>query len=138
MKCDKHPEKDAVAVCISCGKRICQECDFTYDNKHYCEDCKDNPVKEKEIQISAQKKSLQSKINIITLICVIWGVITGSFTLGFLLILAFYFSTTSSYNGSAGLGILILIGVFWLIFVSILILIILKIKKMTKEKNLIK
>ena len=39
MKCDKHPEKDAVAACINCGRLLCEECKIRVDGKNYCEDC---------------------------------------------------------------------------------------------------
>jgi hypothetical protein len=132
MKCDKHPENDAVAVCISCGKKICQGCDFVYDNKHYCEDCRENPVKEKEIRISAEKKSKQSKINIVLIVLLIWGAITAFATFAFILILIF--ALTNPYGGG---GIVALFGIPWIFFVVIFILIFFKMRDMEKKKDLI-
>lgn len=134
MKCDTHHENDAVAVCISCGKKICRDCDFVCANKHYCEDCKENPVKEKEIQILEKKKSKQSKIDIVLITLVVWGSITAFATLVFVLILVFALSTPSSYGGFNA-SIVALFGVPWLIFVVIFILIFLKNEKYGEKER---
>ena len=39
MKCGKHNEREATAICVSCGKPICDECGTVIQGKHYCEDC---------------------------------------------------------------------------------------------------
>jgi hypothetical protein len=39
MKCFYHPEKDAVAQCVICGKSLCNECVFVRSEKNYCKDC---------------------------------------------------------------------------------------------------
>lgn len=39
MKCEKHPEREAIGVCANCGKAICDECRVESDGKNYCKDC---------------------------------------------------------------------------------------------------
>ena len=37
MKCYNHPERDAVGVCVGCGKAaVCKECAVEVDGKIYC------------------------------------------------------------------------------------------------------
>lgn len=39
MKCFNHPKVDAVAVCKSCGKGVCQECAVIVTGDSYCKTC---------------------------------------------------------------------------------------------------
>ena len=39
MKCQKHPEVDAVDTCKMCGKPICKDCRLDFDGKAVCYDC---------------------------------------------------------------------------------------------------
>ena len=39
MQCESHSEREAIAVCVSCGKALCDECDAMIQGKHYCEEC---------------------------------------------------------------------------------------------------
>jgi len=39
MKCINHPEKDAVAMCVSCGIGLCADCRKRENGKTYCEEC---------------------------------------------------------------------------------------------------
>ena len=39
MKCEKHPEREAIGVCANCGKAICAECRVEIEGKNYCKDC---------------------------------------------------------------------------------------------------
>jgi hypothetical protein len=39
MKCEKHPEREAIGVCANCGKAICAECRVEIEDKNYCKDC---------------------------------------------------------------------------------------------------
>ncbi|MDI9624101.1 MAG: B-box zinc finger protein [Methanothermobacter sp.] len=39
MKCNKHSEKDAIAVCVDCGKALCEECRISLAGKNYCQEC---------------------------------------------------------------------------------------------------
>lgn len=47
MKCDKHPEKEAIAVCVNCGKGICEGCRLHLGGKNYCQECADTIMSEK-------------------------------------------------------------------------------------------
>lgn len=39
MKCANHLDKDAVSVCIHCGKSICSDCLIQVKNENYCKTC---------------------------------------------------------------------------------------------------
>ena len=39
MKCAYHPDRDAVAVCVSCGAGLCPDCRNREDGKYYCDEC---------------------------------------------------------------------------------------------------
>lgn len=47
MKCDKHQENEAIAVCVNCGKGICEECRLNLGGKNYCQECADTIMSEK-------------------------------------------------------------------------------------------
>lgn len=44
MKCYEHPERDAIAVCVGCGKSLCDECRIFLAGKNYCRECADRLV----------------------------------------------------------------------------------------------
>lgn len=37
--CPEHPDRKATALCVSCGKALCTECDCRYGDLHYCARC---------------------------------------------------------------------------------------------------
>ena len=37
--CAHHADRAAHALCMSCGKALCQECATTWDGIHYCAPC---------------------------------------------------------------------------------------------------
>lgn len=39
MKCYYHPDRDAVGVCVKCGKAVCAEDSVIIDGKLYCKEC---------------------------------------------------------------------------------------------------
>ena|GEM_PF-3191869 len=39
MKCVNHMEKDAVAMCVSCGVGLCSDCRHVVHGASYCENC---------------------------------------------------------------------------------------------------
>jgi len=41
MKCGYHPEVDAVASCVNCGKGVCILCKTLLGEKIYCQPCAD-------------------------------------------------------------------------------------------------
>ena len=50
MKCDKHPERGAIAACVRCGRGICEDCRLQLAGKNYCQECADKLVAEKQKQ----------------------------------------------------------------------------------------
>lgn len=41
MKCNQHPEKEAIAVCVSCKKFLCEDCKIKVNGRNYCKQCSD-------------------------------------------------------------------------------------------------
>ncbi len=40
MKCSYHPNQEAMAFCVTCGKPVCSECSILLqDNKMHCKQC---------------------------------------------------------------------------------------------------
>jgi hypothetical protein len=39
LKCAKHPRRDAIAVCISCGIGVCRDCEIKVLNRTHCKEC---------------------------------------------------------------------------------------------------
>ncbi|MEM2900184.1 MAG: hypothetical protein QXT63_05280 [Thermoplasmata archaeon] len=39
MKCYFHEEKEAIGVCVSCGKGLCDDCKIEFDGKLHCKAC---------------------------------------------------------------------------------------------------
>lgn len=39
MKCWTHPKRDAVALCKSCGKGVCQDCLVAFGDNNHCKAC---------------------------------------------------------------------------------------------------
>lgn len=42
MNCYYHPDREVVAMCVSCGKPICTECKVISKDKMYCNQCLTN------------------------------------------------------------------------------------------------
>jgi general secretion pathway protein G len=36
VRCERHPDRAAVAACVACGKAVCAECAEVVDGKYYC------------------------------------------------------------------------------------------------------
>ncbi len=39
MKCAYHDDREAVAVCVSCGAGLCPDCRTREGGKYYCDEC---------------------------------------------------------------------------------------------------
>lgn len=61
MQCKNHSEKEAVAICVSCGKAVCDECDVILQGKHYCKECTEE-IDQQPIDQERVKKA-SSEIN---------------------------------------------------------------------------
>jgi CAAX protease family protein len=42
--CHRHPDREATAMCVSCGRPVCKECSRFETSKHYCPDCDPLPA----------------------------------------------------------------------------------------------
>ncbi len=69
MKCYNHPDRDAVGVCIKCGKAVCAEDSIVVDGKLYCKDC--NKSAETGPVFSSSKRLYKSRKN--KLLCGVCG-----------------------------------------------------------------
>jgi hypothetical protein len=39
LTCYHHPDRPAMAICVSCGKRICPSCATPWEGRQYCAPC---------------------------------------------------------------------------------------------------
>ena len=61
MKCDKHTGKDAIAVCVNCGKGVCDDCRLKLAGKNYCQECADKLATEKTTLLhSSQNQNVET------------------------------------------------------------------------------
>ncbi len=44
MKCYEHPDREALAICKSCGKGLCKDCNIDVQRISYCKDCLNNKL----------------------------------------------------------------------------------------------
>jgi len=44
VKCYKHPDVDAAATCVVCGKAVCAECAVDVAGRIHCQECVANPT----------------------------------------------------------------------------------------------
>ena len=60
MKCFNHPEKDAAAICLACGRGVCPGCAIASENGIACkQSCAENLAAENALQ-SKQADHLRS------------------------------------------------------------------------------
>ena len=60
MKCYNHPERDAVAICKSCGKAICHECAKESENGVACQQSCINSLSKKNELYAKQAAHLKN------------------------------------------------------------------------------
>jgi hypothetical protein len=46
VRCERHPDRAAVATCVACGKPLCAECAEVVDGRYYCRE--DRPAADAE------------------------------------------------------------------------------------------
>ncbi|HTY91940.1 MAG TPA: hypothetical protein VMC84_12260 [Methanocella sp.] len=57
MKCNTHPDVDAVGTCTSCGKAVCADCAAEKDGKVFCKTCVEKMAIQPPAQAAAQPVS---------------------------------------------------------------------------------
>lgn len=60
MKCDRHPEADAIGGCIRCEHLVCTECKVIWLGRVYCKMCVDE-LAGIEARLAVQREFLQKK-----------------------------------------------------------------------------
>jgi hypothetical protein len=61
MRCENHPEFEAVAQCPSCGKHICEFCRVIMFNMPHCKECTQNMVQSMQILSPRKLRKLAKK-----------------------------------------------------------------------------
>lgn len=61
MKCEKHPEKEAIATCSECGRGVCKNCKIELIGENFCQECADRIFSENEQIITEQKQELDMR-----------------------------------------------------------------------------
>lgn len=56
MKCYKDPTRDAVGICVKCGRGVCPEEVVMIDGKLYCKDCSDKMKAEESKKLYRSRK----------------------------------------------------------------------------------
>lgn len=55
MNCFNHPEKDAQAACVYCGKLFCQDCLIEVNGKMYCKADIGNVIKDAKAEVASTR-----------------------------------------------------------------------------------
>lgn len=61
ISCQKHPDREAAGMCVTCGKPFCQECLVELNNKYFCKSCLSEKLSETDRAATtspSKKKSL--------------------------------------------------------------------------------
>ena len=75
MKCYYHPEVDAVATCMNCGKAICATCSVDVAGRIVCQQCLSSGNVPRFQQLSAQPAQPSKQYNILAIVSLALGVI---------------------------------------------------------------
>ena len=62
MKCFIHMDKDAVAVCTTCGKAMCPECSAYSNHSGICPECRKVELEEERTSLEAERIGLKEEI----------------------------------------------------------------------------
>lgn len=57
MKCEYHPEAEALGICVSCGRAVCADCRLMLVNRTYCQACADRVFHEKDFVRPSEGRS---------------------------------------------------------------------------------
>ena len=81
MNCYYHPDRDAVGVCVACGRAVCIECKVVLGDKIYCNVCADKRISEAATTApqSVKKAHYSTALRILSGIFGAW-IILGSIT----------------------------------------------------------
>jgi predicted RNA-binding Zn-ribbon protein involved in translation (DUF1610 family) len=62
MACDRHPDRDAVGVCVICGRPVCPECDEDETVHHVCPEHSSIPCFEGWAQLYTTSDGIEAQL----------------------------------------------------------------------------
>jgi hypothetical protein len=81
MKCEYHPEAEAIGICVNCGRAVCADCKLMLANRTYCQACADRIFYEKDaVKPAGGRSGLLTAGGVL-------GIIGGAFGLFYALLL---------------------------------------------------
>ena len=57
MRCQYHPEAEALGICMNCGRAVCADCRLMLANRTYCQACADHIFSERHTPTPAGGRS---------------------------------------------------------------------------------
>jgi len=87
MKCYRHPDRDAIAVCVGCGRGVCEDCAVKVGNRFYCKECAEKML-ERPPQYASRIQSERERSATITVAAILFFIIGIIDVIGSLLIIA--------------------------------------------------
>ena len=118
MNCYVHSDRDAIGVCVSCGKPICSECKVMLKEKFYCNSCADKLFAATSLpDISKEPNWFQKHLNwtaVLSWVALYPIIFVMSFVLGIILYLIDPNTSEESVTGLAYL-LAFVVTLAWLI-----------------------
>ena len=115
MRCYKHPDRDAIAVCVGCGREICEDCATKIGGKFYCKECAET-LFERPPQYVSRIQSEKKRSATITVAAILFFIIGIIDVVGSLLTIAGGGLVSSIPILGFFSGVLIFLGFIILIF----------------------
>jgi phage shock protein C len=101
MKCYNDPTRDAVGICVKCGKGVCPEEVVMIDGKLYCKECSDRMREQEAREKEDGKRLYRSRKDRVlfgvcggiakyfnvdpTIVRIIWVILTFAYGVGIIL-----------------------------------------------------